>query len=46
MATILLMHAEAARGHYYGDAALARLRELGEVLATRAGAWLSRRAPA
>jgi D-3-phosphoglycerate dehydrogenase len=31
MARILLTHAEEARAQYYGEAALARLRELGEV---------------
>jgi D-3-phosphoglycerate dehydrogenase len=37
MATILLTHAEAARAHYYGYAALARLRELGEVRLNESG---------
>jgi D-3-phosphoglycerate dehydrogenase len=31
MTTILLTHAAEARAHYYGDEALARLQELGEV---------------
>jgi D-3-phosphoglycerate dehydrogenase / 2-oxoglutarate reductase len=31
MAVILLTHADEARAHYYGEEALARLQELGEV---------------
>jgi D-3-phosphoglycerate dehydrogenase / 2-oxoglutarate reductase len=41
MATILLTHAQDAREHYYGEAALARLRELGEVRLNDSGAPLS-----
>jgi D-3-phosphoglycerate dehydrogenase len=37
MATILLTHAAAARAHYYGDEALARLRELGAVRLNESG---------
>ena len=31
MAALFLTHADEARAHYYGDEALARLQELGEV---------------
>ena len=41
MATIFLTHAGAARAHYYGDEALARLRELGEVRLNETGAPLA-----
>jgi hypothetical protein len=43
MATILLTHAEAAGAHYYDDAALARLRELGEVRLNESGRPLATR---
>jgi D-3-phosphoglycerate dehydrogenase len=41
MARILLTHAGDARGHYYGDQALARLREHGEVRLNGTGAPLA-----
>ena len=41
MATILLTHAADARALYYGDEALARLRELGEVRLNETGGALS-----
>jgi D-3-phosphoglycerate dehydrogenase / 2-oxoglutarate reductase len=41
MATILLTHAEEARSLYYGDEALARLRELGQVRLNETGRGLS-----
>ena len=41
MATILLTHAADARALYYGDEALARLRELGEVRLNETGRALS-----
>jgi D-3-phosphoglycerate dehydrogenase len=41
MATILLTHAEDARARYYGDEALARLRQQGEVRLNDSGAPLS-----
>ena len=41
MATVLLTHAEEARALYYGDEALARLRELGEVRLNETGRALS-----
>jgi D-3-phosphoglycerate dehydrogenase / 2-oxoglutarate reductase len=41
MATILLTHAEEARALYYGDEALARLRELGELRLNETGRALS-----
>jgi D-3-phosphoglycerate dehydrogenase len=41
MATILLTHAAEARAHYYGDEALIRLRELGEVRLNETGHALS-----
>ena len=41
MATIFLTHAGDARAHYYGDEALARLRELGEVRLNGTGAPLA-----
>jgi D-3-phosphoglycerate dehydrogenase len=41
MATILLTHAEEARSLYYGEEALARLRELGEVRLNETGRALS-----
>jgi D-3-phosphoglycerate dehydrogenase / 2-oxoglutarate reductase len=41
MARILLTHAGDARAHYYGDQALARLREIGEVRLNETGAPLT-----
>ena len=41
MARILLTHADEARTQYYGDEALARLRELGEVRLNESGQSLS-----
>ena len=41
MARIFLTHAGDARAHYYGDEALARLRELGEVRLNETGAPLT-----
>ncbi|MGH6899464.1 MAG: NAD(P)-dependent oxidoreductase [Geminicoccaceae bacterium] len=41
MARILLTHAGDARAHYYGDEALARLREQGEVRLNETGAPLT-----
>ena len=41
MTTILLTHAADARGLYYGEAALARLRELGEVRLNQTGQALA-----
>ena len=41
MARIFLTHAAEARGQYYGDEALARLRQLGEVQPNETGAALT-----
>jgi len=41
MARIFLTHAAEARGQYYGDEALARLRQLGEVQLNETGAALT-----
>jgi D-3-phosphoglycerate dehydrogenase / 2-oxoglutarate reductase len=41
MATIFLTHAADARAHYYGEEALARLQELGEVRLNESGRPLS-----